>query len=285
MTDEPWLRLAGALAIGLLIGAERERRKGEGPLRSPAGIRTFALASLLGGMSFHLGREVLLGAAMLAMAAFCYAAYQRNYKQDPGLTSETALLLTVLLGGLAQLQPATASGLAVAVTILLAARSRLHHLVRAALSVEELTDGLIFAAGLGGASSDAGPISRALWRYQPTHDMEDCDPFGFDQCRGICRRPPPGTALRASNHRAGIGIRFEYGDYRLNGITGNIGARAGATRYRRGCTLDRRDHCSDGNRHWSYQSKDTASAATTAAFGRSHGVGVWTCVDILLRRA
>ena len=148
VTDEPWLRLAGALAIGLLIGAERERRKGEGPLRSPAGIRTFALASLLGGLSFHLGREVLLGAAMLAMGAFCYAAYQRNYKHDPGLTSETALLLTVLLGGLAQLQPATASGLAVSVTILLAVRSRLHHLVRAALSVEELTDGLIFAAAV-----------------------------------------------------------------------------------------------------------------------------------------
>jgi hypothetical protein len=28
-----------ALGIGLLIGAERERRKGEGPLRSTAGIR------------------------------------------------------------------------------------------------------------------------------------------------------------------------------------------------------------------------------------------------------
>jgi len=34
-----------ALGIGLLIGAERERRKGEGPSRSPAGIRTFTVAS------------------------------------------------------------------------------------------------------------------------------------------------------------------------------------------------------------------------------------------------
>ena len=40
------LRLASALAIGLLIGAERERRKGEGPQRSAAGVRTFTLASL-----------------------------------------------------------------------------------------------------------------------------------------------------------------------------------------------------------------------------------------------
>ncbi len=48
-------KFAAALGIGLLIGAERERRKGEGPLRSPAGIRTFLIASLLGGVSWTLG--------------------------------------------------------------------------------------------------------------------------------------------------------------------------------------------------------------------------------------
>jgi len=35
--DPMILKLAVALGIGLLIGAERERRKGEGPSRSPAG--------------------------------------------------------------------------------------------------------------------------------------------------------------------------------------------------------------------------------------------------------
>lgn len=148
MTDEPSFRLASALAIGLLIGAERERHKGEGPLRSAAGIRTFALASLLGGMSYLLGRELLLGVAILVIGVLCFAAYQRNQEEDPGLTTETALLLTVLLGGLTQLKPATASGIAVAVTILLAVRTRLHNLVRAALSEEELTDGLMFAAAV-----------------------------------------------------------------------------------------------------------------------------------------
>jgi uncharacterized membrane protein YhiD involved in acid resistance len=34
------LRLGAALGIGLLIGAERERRKGEGRSRSAVGIRT-----------------------------------------------------------------------------------------------------------------------------------------------------------------------------------------------------------------------------------------------------
>src|SRR4051794_4857839 len=57
------LNLAAALGIGLLIGAERERRKGEGPSRSPAGIRTFTVASLAGAISFIAGGEVLLAVA------------------------------------------------------------------------------------------------------------------------------------------------------------------------------------------------------------------------------
>ena len=148
MTDDPAFRLASALAIGLLIGAERERRKGEGPARSPAGIRTFAVVALLGGVSFLLGGEILLAVTTLAIAGYCCVAYLRNEQKDPGLTSETALLLTVLLGGLAQRETAMASGVAVVVTILLAVRTRLHHFVRTALSEEEVTDALIFAAAV-----------------------------------------------------------------------------------------------------------------------------------------
>lgn len=45
------LRLAIALGIVLLIGAERERRKGEGAQRGAAGIRTFAITAVLGAAS------------------------------------------------------------------------------------------------------------------------------------------------------------------------------------------------------------------------------------------
>jgi uncharacterized membrane protein YhiD involved in acid resistance len=45
--DHPYIALVVALGIGLLIGAERERRKGEGPFRSAAGIRTFAITAVL----------------------------------------------------------------------------------------------------------------------------------------------------------------------------------------------------------------------------------------------
>ncbi|HST10268.1 MAG TPA: DUF4010 domain-containing protein [Terriglobales bacterium] len=144
--SESLFRLASALAAGLLIGAERERRKGEGPQRSPAGIRTFALASLTGGVSVVLGGSLLLAVATAAFAVFSAVAYLRTHEQDPGLTSEAALVLTVLLGGLAQTDTATASAMAVIVTVLLAARVRLHRFVSDVISESELADALIFAA-------------------------------------------------------------------------------------------------------------------------------------------
>lgn len=142
------LRLATALGIGLLIGAERERRKGEGASRSPAGIRTFAITSLLGGVSLQLGGAVLLAVATLAIAGLVAIAYVRTSAKDPGLTTEAALLLTLLLGGLAMTQPALASGLAVTLAIVLASRARIHWFVRSVLTEAELTDALILAAGV-----------------------------------------------------------------------------------------------------------------------------------------
>src|SRR5512140_3900740 len=62
------LNLVVALGIGLLIGAERERRKGEGPARSAAGIRTFTIASLVGAASFVVGAELLLAVATAGVA-------------------------------------------------------------------------------------------------------------------------------------------------------------------------------------------------------------------------
>ncbi len=139
-------KFAAVLGIGLLIGAERERRKGEGPSRSPAGIRTFMIASLAGGVSWALGDMPLLAVTFLGVAGLCAVGYMRTGEQDPGLTTETALLLTVLLGGFALKDPIMASALAVTVAIALMARARLHHFIRDVLSEEELTDALIFAA-------------------------------------------------------------------------------------------------------------------------------------------
>ncbi|MGZ5805024.1 MAG: MgtC/SapB family protein [Xanthobacteraceae bacterium] len=143
--DPVILNLAVALGIGLIIGAERERRKGEGPSRSPAGIRTFAITSLAGAISFIVGGQVLLAVETAGVIILTAAAYWRGHEDDPGLTTEIALIVTSLLGGLSMQQPALAAGLAVIVAVLLAARSRLHSFVRLVLTEDELQDALIFA--------------------------------------------------------------------------------------------------------------------------------------------
>jgi uncharacterized membrane protein (DUF4010 family) len=144
--DPVILNLAVALGIGLLIGAERERRKGDGPSRSPAGIRTFAVTSLAGAISVMLGDEIMLAVTTAGVIALTSVAYWRGRDDDPGLTTEIALILTAVLGGLSMRQPALAAGVAVTVAVLLAARAPLHYFVRSLLSEGEVSDALIFAS-------------------------------------------------------------------------------------------------------------------------------------------
>ena len=139
------INLAVALGIGLLIGAERERRKGRGPSRSPAGIRTFTAASLAGAVSAVTGGEILLAVTTAGAIILIAIAYFRSHSDDPGLTTEISLVLAVLLGGLSMRQPTLAAGVAVVLAGLLASRPRLHHFVRSILSEDEVADGLIFA--------------------------------------------------------------------------------------------------------------------------------------------
>jgi uncharacterized membrane protein (DUF4010 family) len=95
-----------------------------------------------------IGTGWLLAFAVLAVAALCSVAYLRSMHDDPGMTSEAALILTLLLGGLAVHYPGLAAGVAVAVAVLLASRDRIHAFVSHALSNEELDDALVFAAGI-----------------------------------------------------------------------------------------------------------------------------------------
>ncbi|MEI6160226.1 MAG: DUF4010 domain-containing protein [Roseococcus sp.] len=141
----PWTNLAVALGIGLLIGLERERSKGEGPTRRPAGIRTFALASLLGALALHLGGVPLLVVALAGLGVLTALSYLRSHERDHGLTTEIGLLITPLLGALAMTDPLLGAGLAAAVAAVFAAKARLHAFVRGALTDSEVKDGLIFA--------------------------------------------------------------------------------------------------------------------------------------------
>ena len=79
-----WYNFAVALGIGLLIGLERERQKGEGERRQPAGIRTFALASLLGAAAVHVGGMPLLAVALTGVIVLTALSYRHSHEADPG---------------------------------------------------------------------------------------------------------------------------------------------------------------------------------------------------------
>jgi uncharacterized membrane protein (DUF4010 family) len=143
-----WSLLVGlivALGVGLLIGADRERRKGVGPSRAAAGLRTFTVASLTGAVAVSVGGEIVLAAAALGIIAMAALSYWRSKDEDPGITTEAALVLTTLLGALAVREPTIAAGLGVLVAGLLHARSSLHVFVQSMLSEEDVRDTLILA--------------------------------------------------------------------------------------------------------------------------------------------
>lgn len=141
------ISLGAALGIGLLVGLERERKKlrNEGA-REPAGLRTFAITSLLGWGAMTLGGVPLLAAIAVGLSALLAIAYYRASERDPGLTTEVALLLVLLLGALSLKQPALAVGMGVVQALLQAYREGLHRFVRSSLTETEVRDGLILAS-------------------------------------------------------------------------------------------------------------------------------------------
>ena len=146
MEEQLIIRLGAALAVGLLIGIERERSKGRGPRRAAAGVRTFTLIALAGAISLQLGGPPAFLVTTVIVGAFAVVSYVRSFRRDPGLTTEVAMLVTLLLGGLALSDPQLAGSLAVVVTIILASRTKVHDWIKNVLTDEEVRDGLILAA-------------------------------------------------------------------------------------------------------------------------------------------
>lgn len=141
------LSFLAALGAGLAIGIERERAKGEGVSRDSAGVRSFAIAGLFGAVCASIGLPfALFGGG--AVALFAFASYRRTAKDDPGLTTELALVLTYALGVLALANAQLAAAVAIIATILLDSKQWLHAFTRQTLSERELDDALILAASV-----------------------------------------------------------------------------------------------------------------------------------------
>jgi uncharacterized membrane protein (DUF4010 family) len=148
-------RLAVALAIGLVIGIERgwkQREEAEGD--RAAGLRTHALAGLLGGIwgALALGAgnwgAVALALAFVVFSATIAVFRYREMEHDKtfGVTTVVAAMVAFALGALAVMGDETAAAAAgVAAAMLLALKSALHGWLKR-LTWEELRAGLILAA-------------------------------------------------------------------------------------------------------------------------------------------
>jgi uncharacterized membrane protein (DUF4010 family) len=145
-------RLALALAIGFLVGLERgwrDRNEREGS--RTAGVRTFSLVALLGGVFGALslsGDRILIAAGFVTTGAALAAWMWREGEHDKNFSATTlvAALLSFALGAFAVLGDiAAASSAGVVTAILLATKQQLHgFLVR--LTWTELRAGLLIAA-------------------------------------------------------------------------------------------------------------------------------------------
>lgn len=148
---ELFKRLAVALAIGLLVGLERgwqAREEADG--ERTAGVRTFALVGLLGGVASAVSpaSPVALSLFFAAFSATFAAFYWREILAEGrfGITSVVAAMLTFAIGAYAmvgELQVAVA--LAVAMTVLLALKQPLHRWLRQ-LTWPEIRAALILLA-------------------------------------------------------------------------------------------------------------------------------------------
>ena len=148
-------RLAVALAIGLIIGIERGwQRRDEAEGERALGLRTHALAGLLGGVWGALARGrgdgglVMLGiaAGMFTIVIVAFRLREIWHHGTFGATTAVAAMIAFALGALAVLgDTIVASAAGVATAGLLAVKAALHAWVRR-LSWQELRAGLLLLA-------------------------------------------------------------------------------------------------------------------------------------------
>jgi uncharacterized membrane protein (DUF4010 family) len=138
---------ATSLALGLLMGLERERKPDP-----KAGLRTFALVALWGCLSALIAEKTgggwLIAAGLLAVAAMMIAAVTIDPPDDgdPPTTSIVALMICYGLGAAVWFGYGTLAAMAaIATTALLYFKTQLHGITRA-LTHKDLISILQFAA-------------------------------------------------------------------------------------------------------------------------------------------
>jgi uncharacterized membrane protein (DUF4010 family) len=168
-------QLATPLAIGLLIGLERGwRQRGARPGSRVAGLRTFGLFGLIGGLAGFAaavpGGWAVSAVLLLAGAALVVIGYRRD--PEPSATTEAAALVTLGLGWLAgNGWPVPALALSAITAFLLSQRAVLHRWIEALSEgdFQALVRFSVIAGGLWPVLPDRamGPMNawnpRELW--------------------------------------------------------------------------------------------------------------------------
>ena len=137
INSELFLRFGSAILIGIMIGLQREHAYGS---RDPgglfAGARTFALMALFGASGAFLADIlgtpwVFIAMVFLVGILICVAYFIAASERDEiGLTSEVAALLTILIGGVCYYHSIEfAAALGVVTTVLLAVKWELKKLI------------------------------------------------------------------------------------------------------------------------------------------------------------
>ncbi len=140
------LKLAFSLAVGFLIGLEREHRMKEDIF---AGIRTFPLISLMGTLSAYIYENYWKGIFLLTFGGLLILTLMNFYmsaREHRGITTEITALITFILGIMVYMSMYyEAAALSIVITLILALKETLEGFVRK-LSEEDIRNILKFIA-------------------------------------------------------------------------------------------------------------------------------------------
>jgi len=166
--EELLLKILISLALGALIGIERERRMKE----SFAGFRTFMLVCLFGLISSYLS-SILLNSLLILSFLFVGILAALNfyrkviYKRGRGITTEIAFFLTFLIGVILYYEsyPYIISlALAFLLALILVLKESLHEFAHK-VTTKEIEDFIIF-----------GLVAFVIYPILPDYPI---DPFGI----------------------------------------------------------------------------------------------------------
>jgi len=142
VTSSHGLAFVYSIAIGLLIGIERERSHRGGP-RQALGSRTFALLAAVGTLTALLGTWAVVAGAVV-VGCLIIAGYRRTNSDDPGTTTEVTAFAVFLLGALCVTDARLAAAVAIAFLVLLTGKARIHAFARDVVTDVEIDDAIKF---------------------------------------------------------------------------------------------------------------------------------------------